>query len=768
MKRKRTVRHGVVAGLLLFTASAASNAIAAGGVLVGVVRGPGGVGLPGATVTLSSEHVEKITSVVTGEHGNFRVDDVEPGTYAIEGELNGFHPTSTSSVSIGSAGVTRVELSLSTATFHDTMLVETDSPHDSMEASELRESSARDLGEALAQKPGVWKVRKGGIANDVVLRGFREDDVTVLIDGARIAGACPNRMDPPVFHLDFSEVDRIEIEPSGGRMAAQGSLGGMINVVTKKPGEGLHADVSLVTGSWGMINPSATVSWGSERFAVLGGFSHRSGEAYEDGSGTIFTDIANYRPSVDGADAYDINTAWTRLYFRPAPGHELHLSYARQEADDVLYPTLMMDALNDDADRLVAGYRYNPDGGFLRSLRATAYATQVDHWMTDSNRMTSTGAPRGWGMGTNAATRMIGGTVEAEMGPFILGMEAYTRNWDTWTEMAGMMYMRQYSIPNVDLDALGISARWRHGFSDRTHMVLGARVDRVSTSADDSIANTALYSAYHGTTETERTDTEPSFSFEISHDLATGLTLSGSLSRTSRSPDARERYFGLKRMGGDWVGNPGLAPPVATGAELGMVWSTGAGMLTASAWAEKVDDYILIYSQQRINMVPGVMNTRAMTYTNVDADLRGASLHGSLALSSRISVSASASYVRGTFDPITDLGIYSTDLPEMPPLSGRLAARWQNTRYFAEIEGLGAMSQDNIDTDLNESPTPGWGIMNLKAGYSRGHWRIQAVLANVFDRNYHEHFSYLRNPYRTGVIINEPGRNLSATLGWTF
>lgn len=768
MHMMSSIRNEVAAVLLLLGVSTASSGFAGSGAVVGVVRGPGGVGLPGAQVTLSPKGDDGVTSVVTGEHGNFRLDDLEPGIYSLEGSLHGFHAASAPDVSVSGDGITRVELSLSTATFHDTMLVETYGPHDSMEASELRESSARDLGEALSLKPDVWKVRKGAIANDVVLRGFRQDDVTVLIDGARIAGACPNRMDPPAFHIDFSEVDRVEIDPSAGRMAAQGSLGGLINVVTKKPGSGLHADVSMVAGTWSMINPSTTVSWGGDSFAALGGFSHRSSGVFEDGSGTLFTEEANYNSSAQGVDAYDINTAWTRLYFQPGDGHELHLSYARQEADDVLYPTLMMDAVFDDADRLVAGYRWSPEGGLLRSLRATIYATQVEHWMTDSFRETSNGAPRGWGMGTNATTEMIGGTIEADVGTFILGLEAYSRNWDAWTEMAGMGYMRQYSIPDVDLDALGISARWSHGFSDRTRIELGGRVDRISATANEAIANTGLYYAYHGTTETSRTDTEPSFSFRINHDLVPGLTLSGSLSRTTRSPDARERYFALKRMGGDWVGNPELAPPVATGAELGMVWGTGAGTLTASAWAERVDGYILLYSQPRINMVPGVMNPRAMTYANVNADLRGFSLTGSIAFSSRILVSGSASYVRGTKDPIEELGITSTNLAEMPPLSARLAVRWQNTRFFGEIEGLGAGSQDKVDEDLNESPTPSWGIVNLKAGSTWGRWRLQAVLANVFDRTYHEHFSYLRNPYRSGYVLNEPGRNLSLTLGWTY
>jgi iron complex outermembrane receptor protein len=167
-------------------------------------------------------------------------------------------------------------------------------------------------------------------------------------------------------------------------------------------------------------------------------------------------------------------------------------------------------------------------------------------------------------------------------------------------------------------------------------------------------------------------------------------------------------------------------------------------------------------------MIPGVMNTSAQSYTNVDADIRGASLDASMAVSSRVALSGGLSYLRGTQDPIPALGIFSTDLPEMPPLSARVAARWQNTRLFAEIEGVGSASQSNVNEDLNEAETPGWGIINLKTGYSSGSWRLQLILANAFDRSYNEHFSYQRNPYRSGFIINEPGRNVSVTLGWTL
>jgi len=765
--RKRqalSVLCAVVFSIGVFAGPAAADTSS----IVGVVVGPGGVALSGATVTTIDASDRSTRAVVTGAGGEFRIPGLVPGVYQVRAELQGFHPNSATGIVVSDAKAIRVELQLAIATFHDTMQVESSVPPSSLESAVLRESAARDVGEAMARMPGVWKVRKGGIANDIVVKGYHQDDVSVLIDGARVAGACPNRMDPPAFHLDFAELERVELAPTTGQMAAQGSLGGLVHIVTKKPGADLHAEVSLAAGSWSMLNPSATVSYGSDRLAVLVGLSHRSSQPYADGSGQLLTEMANYTDAADGIDAYDVNSAWARLYWEPGVNHEINFSYARQSADDVLYPALMMDALMDDTDRLVLGYRYSPEDSVFQALRATAYATRVDHWMVDSLRATGTGAPRGWSMGTQADTQIIGTTVEAEVGALIFGFEAYSRNWNVWTEMAGMNYMRQNSLPNVDMNVAGLSARWLHGFSERTRMELGGRVDWISTEADSSLANNGLYYAYHDVTETSRRDVEPSLSLQVIHDAGTNLSLNGGVSRTVRSPDPRERYFGLRRKGADWVGNPVLDPPAATRAELGLAWNAGGGMLAATIWADSVNGYITIYGQQKINNVPGVMNTKAQSYANVDATLRGFAVEGSMAVSSRVFLSGDIAYVRGTQDPIPELGIDSTDLAEMPPFTGRLAVRWQNPRFFAEVEGVGAASQDNVNTDLNEETTPGWGIMNLKGGFTSGSWRIQLILGNLFDRTYHEHYSFLRNPFRNGFVINEPGRNVTVNLGWRY
>jgi iron complex outermembrane receptor protein len=754
--------------LALFGLLFANTATASDGAIVGFVRGPGGVALSSVTITVTDPLGSLAASVVSGAGGGFKVAGLDTGRYRVEARLEGFFAEPTPEISVAQGRPVRVELELKLATFHDSMEVDSVLPPTSLEAATVRESPARDVGEAMARLPGVWKVRKGGIANDIVVKGYSQDDITVLIDGARVAGACPNRMDPPAFHLDFAELDRVEMTPTSGQMAAQGGLGGLVNIVTRKPGPDLHADLFLAAGSWNMVNPSATVSWGNDRFAALGGFSHRSSEPYADGSGRLLTEMANYTGAASGVDAYNISSGWARLYWAPVASHEINLSYARQDAGGVLYPALMMDAVTDDTDRFVVGYRYNREGGGFRALGATVYGTRVNHWMVDSLRATATGSPRGWSMGTQAGTEIFGATVDAELGTLTLGLEAYSRNWNVWTELAGMNYMRQPSLPNADMNVAGLSVRWVRGLSQRTRLELGGRLDWVSTAADADLANTGLYYAFHGVTSTSTNDVEPSVSAQVVHAAGPNLTLNGGLSRTVRFPDPRERYFGLRRMGADWVGNPDLDPPAATRAELGMTWSAGGGMLGVGVWVDAVNGFITVYNQQKINDVPGVMNSMAQSYANVDATIRGFAIEASKALSSRLFLAGDVAYVRGTQEPIPGLGIFSTNLPEMPPVTGRLSLRWQNRWIYAEIEGVGAGSQNDVNTDLKESPTPSWGVVNLKGGYTSGSWRVQLVLGNVFDETYHENFSYLRNPFRAGFVVNEPGRNLSLSLGWTY
>jgi iron complex outermembrane receptor protein len=82
------------------------------------------------------------------------------------------------------------------------------------------------------------------------------------------------------------------------------------------------------------------------------------------------------------------------------------------------------------------------------------------------------------------------------------------------------------------------------------------------------------------------------------------------------------------------------------------------------------------------------------------------------------------------------------------------------------VEGLFAAAQKNVDTDLNEEETPGYGILNLHLGVRRGGLSLTVGIGNLFDRAYMEHLSYQRDPFRSGVRVPEPGRNVFANIAF--
>lgn len=736
--------------------------------LAGSVLSADRTGLAGARVTLVHASTGTKVRVTSAERGVYRADGLAPGAWRLTAELPGFLTRELDAVALRAGEKLALDVTLAVATVRERVTVIGETPSDSLEASAIRESTARDVGEALAALPGVVKLRKGGIANDVVVRGYQTKDLNVLIDGQRLYGACPNHMDPPSFHVDFAEVDRVEVGKGPFDVKNQGSLGGVVNIVTKKPEPGLHAVPTLGAGSFGYVNPSVTASWGGERLSVLGGYSFRQGKAYETGDGQRFTELANYRADAVDSEAFRAGTAWGKAVFSPAEGHAIQASYTRQDADEVFYPYLLMDAVYDDSNRFNLSYEAAELSSLVSGLKVQGYYTDVEHWMTDERRTSSVAAPRGWSMGTMATTRAVGGKAEATLSSVTVGVEAFERSWDATTQMAGMGYAAQASVPDATTTSAGVYAELKRPLGKAVSLTAGARLERTRTAADPALANTDLYFAYNGTRETEATDVLPSGSVRLAWRIAEGLQATAGVGHTVRVPEPNERYFALRRAGSDWVGDPSLAPSRNTGVDLGLGWRRPGATLSVSAFWNGVADYVAVHDQPKANAVPGVMNPKARSYANVDATLLGAELSGVLAVTDRVFLSASGSYVRGTQDGNPAKGILPGDLAEMPPLSARASIRYDAGTVWAEVEGAFAAAQDEVDASLREEPTPGWGIANLKAGLNLGSLSVSAGVGNLFDRTYAEHLSYQRDPFRSGVKVPEPGRSFFATASYRF
>ena len=151
------------------------------------------------------------------------------------------------------------------------------------------EVRSADLAEALATKlPGVSLVRRSGIANDIILRGQKKDNINILVDDAKIYGACPNRMDPPTSHVLTNTIDSIDVIEGPYDVENFGTLSGAVRITTRKPVEGLSGAVSLNAGSFDYRKVAATISGGSDSVRFLLSASNETSAQYEDGDGNDF------------------------------------------------------------------------------------------------------------------------------------------------------------------------------------------------------------------------------------------------------------------------------------------------------------------------------------------------------------------------------------------------------------------------------------------------------------------------------------------------
>ena len=740
----------------------------AGTLISGRILSPDRCGIQGVNVMFIEKASGNTTRLISGLGGTYRISGLPEGMYDLRIETSGFDPEVVPDIELVDGNNREIDVTLSYSTIQEVVTVIGEAPRGALQANEARESAARDVGEALTRVNGIWKVRRGGIANDVVLRGFASKDVNVLIDGQRVYGACPNHMDPTAFHVDFSEVDRVEIAKGPFDIRNQGSMGGVLNVVTRNSEQGFHAATVLTGGTYGFINPSATISYARSRFSVLGGFSYRRSLPYADSSGNRFTEYTNYRVGTGDRESFRVGTGWTKLSFNPRSNHLLQASYTRQEADQVLYPYLMMDAVYDDTDRINLSYQIAPSSGLWKSFRLQTYFSQVSHWMTDAFRLSSLNFPRDYSMGTDAATSALGIKFEAETTRWTLGLEAYNRGWRAETQLGGMGYRIQYSIPDVNTSSIGVFADHRWDLTDRLRLAAGARLDYIRTAADSSQANTNLYFAYNETRSTESSDVFPSGHAQLSYVMPSGWAFQLGVGHIVRVPDARERYFALQRMGADWVGNPDLNPSRNTGLDGSISYRTSRLFLSTSFYYNDIQNYVYVRNRQLINPIAGLKNVKARSYENIDATIYGSEFQVTVALVENMSLSTSLSYVRGTQPIIPEQGLMSGNLAEIPPLTSRSVLRYDNGLLWIEVEGIVTGDQNRVDVSLLEQPTPGHEIANLRFGVDLKGIGLWAGVNNMFNQLFMEHLSYQRDPFRSGIRVFEPGRNLFINIDFKY
>ncbi|WP_345992558.1 TonB-dependent receptor [Sulfurimonas sp. HSL-1716] len=609
-----------------------------------------------------------------------------------------------------------------------------------------------DLADALQKAiPSISVNRRSGIANDIILRGMRKDDINVLVDGTKTYGACPNRMDPPVSHVLANNIDSISIIEGPYDVENFGTLSGAVSMKSKKPQKDLHGELDLGFGSFNYKKIGATVSGGNDLIRLMLSGSAETSDQYKDGNGDDFNDqmIKNnvpagnkYQTQYNDLQAYEKKTIMAKAFVTPTENQELRLSYTANRSDDILYPSTPMDALYDNSNIYDVTYEIKKLGDFSKKLELQYYATDVDHPMSTLYRVAATNIANEVTshLTTNTQGAKIKNTLDAGAYELLIGLDGSKRNWNGRYYKNGV-YLNRDSIPDAYTNNAAIFSELSRSF-DAFSFKMGIRYD--STDIKSNAYDTRNYDAL-------------SLNILTNYKLNANNKLIFGIGKSSRVPDAKELYF--KSSAGTVLGNQNLDQVKNYEADLGLESNYDSFILKTKAFYSKLKDYI-IYNNQ---------SSTATKYENIDASIYGISMNGSYFISDALTLDGGVNYQVGRKDTLAT-NQTDRDLPNITPLKGNLALTYEYKKdSYVKAETIATDAWSRYDSDDKEQAIDGWSVLNMKVSHSfNKHVKLDLGVDNVFDTTYAISNTYADLTLLSGggsvMLLNEPGRYFYTNL----
>lgn len=709
-----------------------------------------GTAIESASVTILSSRI----GTTTDKNGHFELT-LPAGNYTLRVSFVGYTPTEMN-VSTGPTSQEHVKISLlPTVISVDEVVVQSSSPRiNDLAATSHHLKSTEDL---LDHVSGTDFAQRANFAWEPVIRGLSGGQVGLVIDGIKIFGACIDKMDPSSSYVEVENLKKLELTKGGFDLTKSSQIGGTINLITQKPrfGRPLYVDAELNYSSAAQLR-QGRISGGISRknTSIRGSFSYR--------------EAGNFRPG--GRDpiprsGFKKNNYTFDVSHRIGRQHELTASFLWDNAWEVGYPALLMDAALAKAKIYSVTHIWNPGLELISQWETKLYTNQIDHWMSDYGRnVQERPVMRAMHMPMFGKTHTSGGlsTLELTHRPhrlkIILDVYQARSFGDMW------MFSVFENIPDMYLLNLG-DVQIRHGAIalDLTSLLpfgltahTGIRLDHSPREVLKKEAASILQGRWGGS-EPARSYTLGSTSFSLMKTVGSENLLRLSLAHVGRLPTHVENYghYVYNYVDGYfYTGNPWLRPERSTQAELEFERWTAQMTLQASIFGNYIRHYIMGENDTELL---GNTSLRFRTYQNASAAfLVGGEMSAVVDFREWLEWTASASYTRGQ----------NLELEEpmylIPPLTGWSSLRATHDRWFSELEVRMAMPQNRVARKLaDEDGTDGYFVANIRGSIQlRTGMELRGGVNNVFDVYYHRHLSYGNLP--------SLGRDVYLTLAYSL
>ncbi|HEX8846836.1 MAG TPA: TonB-dependent receptor [Pyrinomonadaceae bacterium] len=338
----------ITALLILFFSFPIASSAQNGATISGRITDEQGARVPGAEVRLRSRAGLRLFAR-TDDEGVYGFNGLATGDYILEVTARGFAVLTSEVLRIERGQTANRDFSLSIkAVDENVVVIATGTPQRADEVSkavtlvEEQQIEARrefSLSEALRGTAGLRVQQQGsyGALTSIRLRGQRNYDTAILLDGLRVRDAADINGSALPFLTDLMPVDldRIEIlRGSGSSIYGTNAIGGVINLVPKTGAGGPRFEASFEGGSLALAR---------ERLQGSGGIGRRAGYSF----GLARVDV---RRGVDGDDEYGATAGGARFQFDVTPSIQLSanfygtLSNARVNDNPAALPTAFASA----------------------------------------------------------------------------------------------------------------------------------------------------------------------------------------------------------------------------------------------------------------------------------------------------------------------------------------------------------------------------------------------------------------------------------------
>lgn len=626
----------------------------------------------------------------------------------------------------------------------------------------FRAAVAERGGTSLAQRlegvEGLSVQHMGEWGSRAILRGLGGERLTVMVDGARVNRACTFGMDQGLSTVTPGSVERVEVlSGPGSTLYGSGNVGGVINVVTRRPpssdgvaGEARAGASSAIPGG------TAGLSLGMRRGGT---------------EGLVALDVARYgdyhssRGRIAGSSYRDGNLS-AQFGLTPTTSQRLSWQGSLYEGRDIGWPAMAGATIpTERRQQLAMDYGWQVGRGAVDALAARVYVQRLDHHMEIDMSMPMQG-PGGMPMtvrsltdarshstttGARANVRLLPGLATR----FDIGMDATqwaaeATRWNESIRVSGngtstpMSETVLRTWPAVRVVDLGVFSQGERDIGRRVSLTSGLRLDHVRRRAD-------------GREPTEETIGTGNLGLRAL--LGRGFSARSAIGLGFRVADPTELYgMALRPDGFIYRGTPALASETNRNLEVSLGWerATSRGRASASATIFRNDLRDLI--APRLALGDTVAGRPVREYANVaDARIRGGSAAFELPISVPLGMRGGVSWTHGQ-NLIT-----ATPLALTPPIEAHLALRltsqWMRSRWV-EVEGRAAGRQERIATDAGEQEAAGYGLLNLRGGFALGGVDLLVGVENALDRAYRAHVDPLR--------LLRPGRNVYVRMARSF